>query len=55
MEMILKELSDLTDLSEAQTLCIPEIMEMVIVCKDKNLILATFEVMVLCLKDFDNS
>ena len=50
--MVLKKLLGLTDLLEAQTLCIHEMMEVVVICDDKNLILVAFQVMGHVLKAF---
>ena len=54
-KMVLKELLGLADLSGAQTLCIHETREVIVVRKDKNLILATFQKIAPCLEGFNNS
>ena len=41
-EMVSKELLGQADLSKAQVFCIHETMEVIVVCKDENLMLATF-------------
>ena len=43
------------DLFGAQTLYIHEILDVIVVCKDKNLMLATFQILTLHLKCLDNS
>ena len=53
--MVLRELLGQADLSEAQTLCIHETMEVIVVRKDKNLILAIFQIVTPRLKDLDDS
>ena len=42
LEIVLRELLGLADLSAAQTLCIHKIIEVVVIRKDKNLMLAIF-------------
>ena len=54
-EMVSRELLGLTDLSGAQTLCIHETTEVIVICEDENLMLGAFQVMAPCLKDFDDS
>ena len=44
MEMVLRDFLGSADLSEAQTLCIHKTMEVVMICKDKNLIFEGFHV-----------
>ena len=51
-KMVSKELLGSTDLSEAQTLCIHEIIEIIVVRKDKNLLVADFKVVAPSLKWF---
>ena len=41
-EVVVRELLGPTDLSEAQAFCIHEATKVVVVCEDKNLVLATF-------------
>ena len=53
--MVLRELLGLSDLSGAQTLCIYERTEVIMVYKDKNLILAAFLAVVPSFKCFYNS
>ena len=53
--MILKKLLGPTDLSRAQTFYIYKATKVVIVYKNKYLILATFQIVMPCLKDFENS
>ena len=55
LEMVLGELLGPADLSGAQTLCIHETTEVIMVRKDENLMLAAFQIVTLRLKDFDNS
>ena len=43
------------DLSKAQTLYIHEAIKVVVVCEDKHLVFATFQIVTPCLKDFDDS
>ena len=52
--MVLRELLGSADLSRAQTLCIHETTEVIVVRKDKNLMLATFQIVMPCLESFDN-
>ena len=52
-EMVSKELLGSTNLSEAQTLHIYEVIKVVIIHKDEYFIFATFQIMTLCFKDFD--
>ena len=44
LEIVSKEFLSPTNLLEAQTIYIHEIIEVVMICKDQNLILAAFEV-----------
>ena len=53
--MLLKELLGPADLSEAQILCIHETTEVIMVRKDKNLMLATFQIVTPRLKSLNNS
>ena len=53
--MVLKQLLGLTNLLEAQILCIHETTKVIMVHKDKNLIFATFQVVAQGLEYFDNS
>ena len=53
--MRLRELLSLTDLLRAQTLYIHKTIEVIIVRKNENLMLAAFQVVVPYLKHFDNS
>ena len=53
--MVLKELLGPADLSGAQTLCIHETTEVIVVCKDENLMLTAFQIVTPRLEDFDNS
>ena len=53
--MVLREFLGPADLFEAQTLSIYETMEVIIVHKDENIMLAAFQVVAPYLKDFDNS
>ena len=53
--MVSGELLGPTDLSGAQTLCIHEARKVVMVCKDKYLVLATFQIVTPYLKGFANS
>ena len=52
--MILRELLGPTDLLEAQTLCIHEITEVIVVRKDKNLMLTAFQVVAPSFEYFNN-
>ena len=53
--MISGELLGLADLFGAQTLCIHETTKVFMVRKDKNLMLATFQIVTPRLKGLDNS
>ena len=53
--MVSREFLSLANLFEAQTLCIHETTEIIVVRKYKNLLLAAFKVMTPCFKSFDNS
>ena len=53
--MVLRELLGPADLSGAQALCIDETTEVIVVCKDKNLMLATFQIVTPYLEDLNNS
>ena len=55
MKIVLEELLGLADLSGAQTLRIHEATKVVVVCEDKHLVLATFQIVTLCLEGFDDS
>ena len=52
--MVLKELLGLIDLLAAQTLCIYKTMKVIVICKDKNLMLVAFQVVVPSLEYFNN-
>ena len=54
-EMVLRELLGPADLSGAQALCIHETTEVIVVCKDENLMFATFQIVTPRLEDLDNS
>ena len=54
-EIVSRELLGLADLSGAQALCIHETTEVIVIRKDENLMLATFEIVVPRLKGLDNS
>ena len=54
-KIVVKELLGLANLSEAQTLCIYRITEVIVVRKDKNLLFATFQIVTLRFKGLDNS
>ena len=54
LEMVSRELLGPTDLSRAQALRIYETTEIIVVRKDKNLILAAFQIVTPCLEGFDN-
>ena len=43
------------DLFGAQTLCIHEAKKIVVICEDKHLMLAIFEIVIPYLKNFNNS
>ena len=53
--MVLRELLGPADLSGAQALRIHETMEVIVVRKDKNLMLAAFQIVTPRLEGFDNS
>ena len=53
--MVLRELLGPADLPRAQTLCIYETTEVIVVYKDENLMFAVFQIMTLRLKDLDDS
>ena len=53
--MVLREFLGSTNLLGAQTLCIYKTTEIVIICEDKNLMLAAFQIMTSCLEGFNNS
>ena len=55
LEIVSRELLGPTDLSEAQAFCIHEITEVIVVRKDENLMLATFQVVTLRHEGFDDS
>ena len=52
--MVLGELLGPADLSGAQTLCIHKQTEVIMVHKDKNLMLTAFQIVTPCLEGFDN-
>ena len=53
--MILGEFLGPVDLSGAQILRIHEVIKIVVVCEDKHLVLAIFQIVMPYLKGFDNS
>ena len=53
--MISRELLGLANLFETQTLCIYKTTEVIVVRKDKNLILATFQIVTPHLESLNNS
>ena len=53
--MLSKELLSQMDLSRAQTLYIYETIEIIVVYKDKNLMLATFQIMMPSFECFNNN
>ena len=53
--MVSRELLGPADLSRAQALHIHETMEIIVVCKDENLMLATFQIVTPRLESVDNS
>ena len=53
--MVLRKFLGPTDLFRAQTFCIHKITKIVVICKDKYLVFATFEIVMLCFESFDNS
>ena len=53
--MVLRELLGLADLFEAQALCIHETTEVIVVPKDENLMLATFQIVTPRLESLNNS
>ena len=55
LEMVLRELLGPADLSGAQALCIYETTEVIVVRKDKNLMLATFQVVAPGLESLNDS
>ena len=55
LKMVSGELLGLADLSGAQTLCIHEATKVVVVCKDKHLVFAIFQIVTPCFESFDNS
>ena len=54
LEMVLRELLGLADLSKAQILLIHETTEIIMVYKDKNLMFVTFQVVVPSLECLNN-
>ena len=54
LKMVLGELLGPADLFGAQTLCIYEMTEVIMVRKDENLMFAAFQVVTPHLKGFDN-
>ena len=54
-EMVSRELLGPADLSGAQALRIYETTEVIMVCKDENLMLATFQIVTPRLEGFDDS
>ena len=55
LKMILRELLGPSDLSATQTLCTHKTTEVIVVYKNKNLMLAAFYVVAPYLESFDNS
>ena len=55
LKIVSKELLGSADLSGAQTLCIHETTEVIMIRKDENLMLATFQIVTPRLKGLDNS
>ena len=55
LKMVSEKLLGLVDLSRAQTFCIHEVTKVVVIYEDKHFVLAIFQIMMLCLKSFDNS
>ena len=53
--MVSRELLGPTDLSGAQAFCIHETTDVIVIHKDENLMLTTFQIVVPRLKDLDNS
>ena len=53
--MVLREFLGLVDLTKAQTFYIHELMEVIIISKDKNFIFTIFQIVTLSLKNFNNS
>ncbi len=53
-EVVLRELLGLADLIRAQTLCIHELAEIIIVSKDEDFMLAAFLVVVPSLESLNN-
>ena len=54
LEMVSREFLGPADLFGAQTLCIHKTTEVIVVRKDKNLMLATFQIVTPRLEGFDN-
>ena len=55
LKMVSRELLGLADLSEAQIFCIYKTTKIVVIYKDKQHVLVTFQVVVPCLESFGNS
>ena len=55
LKVVLRKLLSPANLSGAQTLCIYKTTEIVIVCKDKNLMLVAFQVVAPSLEYLNNS
>ena len=55
LKMVLGEFLGPADLSGAQILRIHKTIKIVVVCKDKHLVLVTFQIVMLYLENFDNS
>ena len=55
LKIILKKFVSLINLSRAQIFYIYETTKVVIIYKNKYLIFITFQIVILCFKDFDNS
>ncbi len=54
-KVVLRELLGPADLAEAQTLCIHELTEVVVISEDEDRVFAVFHVVALSLKGFNNS
>ena len=54
-KIVLRELLGLINLPKARTFCICEMMEVTVICEDKNLIFANFQIMMPYYKGFVNS
>ena len=54
LKMVLREFLGAMDFLGAQTFCIHETTEIIVVCKDKNFMFAAFQVVVPSLECFNN-